>query len=257
MPKRRTLESFIEDSKKIHGEKYGYSDVEYRNVETKVKIFCYNCREYFMQTPREHLAGCGCPKCGRNKVKSKLYGIGINDLDEPISNKGKQFKFYKVWRAMFLRCYCTKFHKRERTYADCKVCDEWKLLSNFKKWFDENYIEGYELDKDILVGGKGKIYSPNTCCFVPQEINKLFTSHKYEKSKYGTGVSKSANGYWSCINIKGKNKYIGLFNTAEEAYNAYINERKLYVTSIANEYYSKGLISENVYCAICKYNDYG
>ena len=257
MPKRRTLESFIKDSQNIHGDKYRYSEVKYINVGTKVKIFCKHCSEYFMQTPREHLDGCGCPKCGRNKIKSKLYGVGINDLNEPISCKGKQFRFYLVWRSMFYRCYYEKFHERERSYSDCEVCEEWHKLSNFKKWFDENYIEGYELDKDILVGGKGKLYSPNTCCFVPQEINKLFTSHKYVKSKYGRGVCKSTNGYWSCINIKGESKYIGLFKTPNEAHSAYVKERMKYIISVAGEYYSKRLITDEVYNAICKYKEYG
>lgn len=49
----------------------------------------------------------------------------------------------------------------------------WKYLSNFKKWYDEHYVEGWHLDKDILMQGN-KFYSPETCCFVPFEINVLF-----------------------------------------------------------------------------------
>lgn len=50
-------------------------------------------------------------------------------------------------------------------------------MPSFKKWFDENYIKGYELDKDILIKGN-RIYSPDTCCFVPSFINRLYTSSK-------------------------------------------------------------------------------
>ena len=49
----------------------------------------------------------------------------------------------------------------------CSVCEEWKHFSNFKKWFDENYIEGFDIDKDILIKGN-KVYSPEACSFVPR-----------------------------------------------------------------------------------------
>lgn len=47
------------------------------------------------------------------------------------------------------------------------------FFSNFAEWFDKHHVEGWELDKDILVSGN-RTYSPETCCFVPHEINVLF-----------------------------------------------------------------------------------
>lgn len=87
------------------------------------------------------------------------YGVGINDCIGESSANGKEKKFYKVWQSMIARCYDPKYHARSPAYIGCEVCKEWHKLSAFKKWFDENYIEGYELD---------------TCCFVPKEINRLF-----------------------------------------------------------------------------------
>lgn len=79
---------------------------------------------------------------------------------------------------MLNRCCSGKLHKRESTYINCKVCDEWLNFQNFSEWFKNNYyeVEGQrmELDKDILNKGN-KIYSPNTCIFVPHNINNLFT----------------------------------------------------------------------------------
>lgn len=57
---------FIDKAKKIHGEKYDYSKVEYKNSKTKVCIICPEHGE-FMQIPNSHLMGCGCPKCGKVK----------------------------------------------------------------------------------------------------------------------------------------------------------------------------------------------
>ena len=61
-----TTDEFIAKAKKIHGDKYDYSKVEYVNRKTKVCIICSKHGE-FWQTPNHHLSGCGCPKCGIEK----------------------------------------------------------------------------------------------------------------------------------------------------------------------------------------------
>ena len=63
MPKRLTTEQFIEKARKIHGNKYDYSKVKYINNITRVIIICPKHGE-FLQTPNDHLDGCGCSKCG-------------------------------------------------------------------------------------------------------------------------------------------------------------------------------------------------
>ena len=55
-------QEFIEKAKKIHGDKYDYSKVEYVNSHTKVCIICPEHGE-FWQAPRHHLKGSGCPNC--------------------------------------------------------------------------------------------------------------------------------------------------------------------------------------------------
>ena len=63
-----TKETFINKAIKIHGNKYDYSKVEYKNATTKVCIICPEHGE-FWQTPATHLKGSGCPKCvGKNKT---------------------------------------------------------------------------------------------------------------------------------------------------------------------------------------------
>ena len=67
-----TTDEFIAKAKKIHGDKYDYSKVNYVNRKTKVCIICPKHGE-FWQTPNHHLSGCGCPKCGvENHRKNKL-----------------------------------------------------------------------------------------------------------------------------------------------------------------------------------------
>ena len=61
--KRLTKEIFIERAKQIHGNKYDYSEVEYINANTKVRIICPIHGEFF-QTPSRHInMKQGCPKC--------------------------------------------------------------------------------------------------------------------------------------------------------------------------------------------------
>lgn len=61
-------EIFIEKAKSIHGDKYDYSNVEYKNNRTKVRIICPEHGE-FLQAPDKHLQGEGCPKCCKKNRK--------------------------------------------------------------------------------------------------------------------------------------------------------------------------------------------
>lgn len=63
---RKTTEEFIEEAKKIHGDKYDYSKVEYKNNKTKVTIICPEHGK-FEQSPEHHLSGHGCRKCQYKK----------------------------------------------------------------------------------------------------------------------------------------------------------------------------------------------
>ena len=60
--RKLTTEEFIEKAKKIHGDKYDYSKVNYINAQTKIIIIC-NLHGEFLQTPNSHLNGSGCPHC--------------------------------------------------------------------------------------------------------------------------------------------------------------------------------------------------
>ena len=67
-------EEFIEKAKKIHGDKYDYSKVEYVNNRTKVCIICPKHGE-FWQTPDKHLQGRNCQKCNSSKLEEKIRNL--------------------------------------------------------------------------------------------------------------------------------------------------------------------------------------
>lgn len=67
--KKRTTESFIEEAKNIHGEKYDYSQSVFTNFRTKVVVVCL-VHGAFSTNPSDHLRGAGCPLCKRHRIAS-------------------------------------------------------------------------------------------------------------------------------------------------------------------------------------------
>ena len=120
--------------------------------------------------------------------EKRHYNIGYIGEGEykPTINK-KPSKIYTIWHDMLGRCYDEKHRHKYKTYSNITVCDEWLNFQNFAKWFDENYyeVEGEEmcLDKDILIKDN-KVYSPDTCIFVPERINNLFIKSNNIRSEY-------------------------------------------------------------------------
>lgn len=137
-----------------------------------------------MSTKRPELVNTTYKNFVEGRVKSKfvptVYGIGITGKDSVcISYKNKNS--YMCWMNMLRRCYDESYLANKAiTYKDCKVCDEWLYYPNFERWYDDNYYEipneRVHLDKDIL-HKDNKIYSPETCVFVPQSINNIFRSY--------------------------------------------------------------------------------
>lgn len=70
----KTKDDFIEESKKIHGDKYDYSNVEYFGDKVKVCIICPKHGE-FWQTPSHHISGEGCPKCKMSFLEKTVKNI--------------------------------------------------------------------------------------------------------------------------------------------------------------------------------------
>ena len=108
----------------------------------------------------------------RGTVKDYLYpvryGVAFFGLGEYSSTNSKLA--YSKWSGMLMRCYCDKYQAKNPTYIGCSVSADWLNFQNFAKWFHENYIDGFELDKDSLIKGN-KIYSKDTCVFLSRGKN--------------------------------------------------------------------------------------
>lgn len=92
---KKTTEQFIEDARKVHGNKYDYSKVEYKSNKIKVCIICPKHGE-FWQTPSNHLTGYGCKKCGTEKASSKQRNTIINFTKKAKQVHGDKYDYSKV-----------------------------------------------------------------------------------------------------------------------------------------------------------------
>lgn len=185
----------------------------------------------------------------------RVYKVGyIGDGKYEVSKNGKNTKCYKTWNGMLKRCYDSKYHDKQPTYIGCTVHDSWLNFQTFSKWYYENYykIEGQrmELDKDILCKGN-KIYSPDTCIFVPQRINSLFVKRDNDRGDLPIGISYEKKKYRVRCHINGKNQSLGYYNTPEEAFQAYKNFKEKYIKEVAEEY--KNVIPQKLYEAMLRY----
>ena len=145
---------------------------------------------------------------------------------------------------MIERCYSNRYANTRSSYKDCYVNEQWHILSNFKRWFDEYNVKGWHLDKDILVKGN-KEYAPDKCCFVPLEINELFT--KRENRKYPVGVTFRKGRYIAQY----RGTHLGIFNNKEEAFYAYKEAKEKRIKEVADKW--KDQLEPRVYDAIYNY----
>ena len=183
----------------------------------------------------------------KNPLYPSVYGVGClgQGVYESHLKGGRANHCYETWKGMLRRCYSDEFQKKQPAYIGCSVCEEWHNYQNFAKWYEENYYEvdgeRMELDKDILVKGN-KIYSPTTCVFVSQRINKLILKRENARGETPMGVFKGEGSvsFESYCKTGGKVKVrLGSFNTSEEAFQAYKEFKEQYIKQVAEEYKDK------------------
>lgn len=103
---RLTTEQFVEKAKLVHGNKYDYSKVEYKNTSTKV---CIICREHgeFWQTPNNHLFGAGCPTCPQSNLEGEIRQFLIKNNIK--FEQEKTFSWLVFSRKMFLDFFLPEY----------------------------------------------------------------------------------------------------------------------------------------------------
>ena len=212
----------------------------------------------FLKTGYETVVQLGHIKSGsiKDPYSPSVYGVGITGTKYPSTINGVITKEYDLWNCMLRRCYSDSLKKRYPTYMNCEVRDKFKSYEYFYEWCHKQIgfgNEGFELDKDLLVKGN-KVYSEDYCVFLPKEINLVLTKSNKTRGEYLIGVCwyKKDKAFVARVNRnKGKQEFLGYFNTEIEAFNAYKTAKELYIKELANKW--EGKIDDRAYEALIKY----
>ncbi len=193
-------------------------------------------------------------------MKELILGIGFNDKTKETRFLGKDTKEYAIWYSMLVRC-TQKYWDKRPTYIGTTCSENFKSYAFFYEWcqsqvgfsnIDENG-RSWNLDKDVLVKGN-KVYSEDTCVFVPSRINSLLIKSNSTRGDYPLGVSldkKNSKFVARCHNDTKHSKYIGHFKTVEEAFKAYKVFKESYVIQVAEDY--KYQLDLRVYSSLLNY----
>ncbi len=188
----------------------------------------------------------------KNPYHPSLCGTGFFGVGRYVASEQKVHTLeYKAWREMIRRCYDDGVHEKRNSYIDCTVYPDWHNFQVFAEWYTSNdfYGLGYHLDKDILFPDN-KVYSPETCCLIPAEINTLLNERLAARGEYPTGVSKykRTGRYMAGIRMNGVRHHLGYFDCPNEASLVYKEKKREYIKEKASEWI--GLIDDRVVSAL-------
>ena len=191
MPKKFTTEEFIQRARKVHGDKYDYSKVEYVNNRTKVCIICPEHGE-FWQTPDSHMLGNKCSKCSGSKKLTteefieKAKQIHGNKYDySKVEYKGNKIKVCIIcpehgefWQMPINHC-------SKNNHNGCPICAKTIVANKLRKnnsYFIEKakQIHGdkYDYSKVEYVNNRTKV-----CIICPEHGEFWQTPDNHLKGK--------------------------------------------------------------------------
>ena len=195
-----------------------------------------------------------------NKSSGLVHGIGTNDGKYPIKKDDKLTREYDLWKSLLRRC-TSKLWCEHPTYIGTTCSENFKSYTLFYEWCSKqvgfrNIDEkgnSWQIDKDILIKGN-KVYSEDTCVFVPQRINVLLTKRNTKRGELPIGVcwDNIARMFLAqCNNGSGTSKNLGRFKTKEKAFQAYKTFKEALIKEVAEQY--KSQIDPRAYKALINY----
>lgn len=208
---------------------YGkYEVIEYVNWENVTVRFIQT--GYVTKTRHDHIR--------EGVVKDYLYPsvFGVGYYGSPDTKTSHPAT--RRWLSLMKRCYDES--SLEPAYYDANVITHWHNSSTFQEWAVVQpgfNMKGWELDKDLLVKGN-KIYSPETCVFLPKNVNAALTKRQNYRGDYPIGVqpSKSGNRFEAWCGDGSRSRYLGVFGTVLEAFLCYKAKKEEMLKSLADKY---------------------
>ena len=196
----------------------------------------------------------------KDPYSPSVYGIGVLGTKYPSRVNGVKTKEYELWHSMLQRCYSTTLKKKRPTYEGCECSDNFKSYEYFYEWCNRQIgfgVDGngnpFQLDKDLLIKGN-KVYSEDSCVFIPQGINKVLTKRESMRGEHLIGVHwhNASKAFKAQVSkSKGKQEHLGSFNTEIEAFNAYKIAKESFIKEQADKF--KSQIDPRAYNALMNY----
>lgn len=191
----------------------------------------------------------------KNPYAKSYFGVGFIGVGKYSWSDRKE---HLLWKSMLERCYSEKKQFVQSSYyLKVAVQEEWQNFQVFAEWCNnqENFrIKGMELDKDLLIKGN-KLYGPEYCCFIPDELNNLLLLNKSNRGKYPIGVHfcKMRRKLISTMKSGDRRpKLLGVFDNVNDAFSAYKEAKEARIKSLAEKW--KPLISSSAYRALINYS---
>lgn len=160
-----------------------------------------------------------------------VFGVGWQGYGEYSCKENKEA--YGRWCRVLERCYSESKQSKCPSYVGCSVSKEWLNFQNFATDVENmhGFEFGWQIDKDILFKNN-KIYSRETCVFVPEKINKIFVSRKSLRGDWPVGVTKAGTRFRASLN----NMFIGTYESPEEAFNVYKIHKESHIKHMAQKW---------------------
>jgi|688.fasta_scaffold78188_2 hypothetical protein len=220
--KKLTTDDFIERAKKIHGNKYDYSEVNYKNNHSKVKIICPEHGEFY-QAPVNHVnLKQGCKECGLESLKQKFTKTSDKFKEQANvvhDNKYDYSKVNYVNNNTPIEIICPEhgiFYQTPGSHLSGRRCPDCARLSGAEKHTKWTKEEVYK------------------------EASKYETLTDFQKQAIGAYVSATRNGWMDDLR---KNFKILKKNWSKEE-----------IQEIANNYLARGkfCLENSAACAIAR-----
>ena len=175
---RYTKQEFIKKANKVHNFVYDYTKTKYRGNKERVAISC-ELHGVFYQMPYDHIAGCGCPSCGKdllyNHTRSRYVGIasrygGASSL-YIIECHSNRERFYKV--GITVKDVKKRFSAKKHMPYEFRVVKTIKAEAGFI--FDLEHtihrlLKGHKYQPEITFGGQKECFS-----YIPSEVLRLLS----------------------------------------------------------------------------------
>lgn len=148
----KTKDEFISDAVAVHGNRYDYTNSDYKGVFEKVEIQC-KIHGSFFQSPDAHVNGeAGCPKCHLSKGELKImrfaetHGLSLihqksfDDCRNPKTNRKLKFDFYDPIRNLLIE-YDGEQHFKKITFGTHPLTDDEIKDIQFKDGLKTEYAK--------------------------------------------------------------------------------------------------------------------